>query len=241
MRERLQRLHAGAHDERERRQLDAARGRLVLQRRARGLDVGDVGFVELRDVRHVDPARVQARARDLLDATERPALDGTERSEVDDGHARQRGAGSAGRVSKRLTYALTSCSVMRPLAPVPWTLARSTPSSRAKRRIDGLACERENPGSPTTIPLAALPASSLACAGDGWMTGCNRGLAPRLHGSRPACYRPRPPQQARWPSPPRSARSRRPATPARRAAPSVRARCRRPTTARPSSPSRSRA
>ena len=78
---------------------------------------------------------------------------------------------AAGSVSNRLTCALTSCSVMRPLVPVPCTFARSTPSSRAKRRIDGLACERENPGSPTTIPAAPLPASSLAGAGDGWMTG----------------------------------------------------------------------
>src|SRR5678815_5885899 len=29
---------------------------------------------------------------------------------------------------------------MRPLGPLPWTCARSTPSSRANLRTDGLAC-----------------------------------------------------------------------------------------------------
>ena len=48
-------------------------------------------------------------------------------------------AGAAPCVSRRFTCAFTSCSVMRPLVPVPRTCARSTPSSRAKRRIDGLA------------------------------------------------------------------------------------------------------
>ena len=97
-RELLQRLHAGAHDEREQRELDAARRRLVLQPRAGRLDVGDVGFVELRDVRNVHPAGMQARPGDLLDAAQRLALDRAELREID---LRQRGNAAAGAAAGR--------------------------------------------------------------------------------------------------------------------------------------------
>src|SRR6185312_3316005 len=45
------------------------------------------------------------------------------------------------------TNAFTSSCVMRPLNPVPLTLVRSTPSSRASSRTDGPAWARENPAS----------------------------------------------------------------------------------------------
>ena len=49
--------------------------------------------------------------------------------------------------SDALTKLLMSSWVMRLLKPCPLTRARSTPSSRAKARTEGLACARENPGS----------------------------------------------------------------------------------------------
>ena len=50
---------------------------------AEGLELGDVGFVELRDVRDHHPVAVQVRARDLLDARQRLRLDRPELREVD--------------------------------------------------------------------------------------------------------------------------------------------------------------
>ena len=97
----LQRLHARAHHERQRRQLEAARRRLVLELHARGFHLGDVGLVELGHVRHVDPARVQPRARDLLDAAQRAALDRAERREVHRRHTRQRRAGHRRRLGQQ--------------------------------------------------------------------------------------------------------------------------------------------
>ena len=49
--------------------------------------------------------------------------------------------------SAPFTNALMSSCVMRPLKPRPVTRARSTPSSRANARTEGLAWARENPGS----------------------------------------------------------------------------------------------
>ena len=51
--------------------------------------VRDVGFIELRDVRDVDPARMQPRARDALDARQRLGFHGSELREVDYRHGGQ--------------------------------------------------------------------------------------------------------------------------------------------------------
>ena len=56
---------------------------------ARLLHLRDVGLVELRDVRQVHPARVQARPGDLLDPRQRLALDRAERGEIDGRDPRQ--------------------------------------------------------------------------------------------------------------------------------------------------------
>ncbi len=85
-----------ADDERERRELDAALLRLLLERRAALLELGDVGLVVLRDVRDVHPARVQARARDLLDTGQRLGLDRAVLREVDRRQRGQRGLRAAG-------------------------------------------------------------------------------------------------------------------------------------------------
>ena len=52
-------------------------------RLAEGLEVGDVGLVELRDVRDRDPVAVQVGAGELLDARQRLRLDRAELGEVD--------------------------------------------------------------------------------------------------------------------------------------------------------------
>src|SRR5204863_5394886 len=74
--------------------LDPALLRLVLERAATLLVLRDVRFVVLRDVRDVDPARVQARARDPLDPAQRLRLYGSVLREVD---GRQRGQRRAAR------------------------------------------------------------------------------------------------------------------------------------------------
>ena len=84
--------------------------------------------------------------------------------------------GRAGAVSSCLTYAFTSSAVIRPLRPVPVMRARSTPSSRAKRRTDGPACAREKPGSSMMGRAAAAcvagTRASLSAAG---RSRCRRG------------------------------------------------------------------
>ena len=59
---------------------------------ARVFELGDVRLVDLRDVRHVDPARLQPRTGNLLDAPERLDFDRAELREVDLRHLRQRAA-----------------------------------------------------------------------------------------------------------------------------------------------------
>ena len=119
-------LHARAQDERERRELDARLARLALELVARLFELGDVRFVDLRDVRDVDPARLQARAGDLLDAAERLDLDRrrTSRSRPPATFGSAPPPAAAGPAfSACLTKALTSSAVMRPLTPVPLTRA----------------------------------------------------------------------------------------------------------------------
>src|SRR5581483_3910651 len=73
----LQRPHAGTHDKRERRELDARLRGLLFQLVTRGLEIGDVSILKLSDVGNVHPARVQTRTRDLLNAGQRLGFDRT--------------------------------------------------------------------------------------------------------------------------------------------------------------------
>src|SRR5207302_320779 len=82
-REFLQRLHAGAHDESERRELDARGLRLVLEAGAQLFQLGDIRHVELRDVRNVHPASQQTRPGNALDARQRLHRRGAELRKVD--------------------------------------------------------------------------------------------------------------------------------------------------------------
>src|SRR5687768_17880049 len=72
-----------------------------------------------------------------------------------------------GPVSAFLTNALTSSSLMRPLSPLPVTRARSTPSSRAKRRSAGLACALRMSGSalPAGAAIGAVMRTVESCTG----------------------------------------------------------------------------
>ncbi len=101
-----------------------------------------------------------------------------------------------GPASAFFTKALTSSSLMRPLSPLPVTRARSTPSSRAKRRTDGLACAPRMSGS--AAPAAGAVMRCVAsCAGAG-AAAAGAGRAPRA--ARTAC----------WPLRPATSRRRRP-------------------------------
>ena len=119
------------------------------------LEVGDVGLVVGRDVRDHDPVAMQVGGRDLLDARQVLALDRAELGEVDLRPGQQveaAAAAGAGRLAARcaalrgagaapppLANASTSSRTMRPCSPVPLTLPRSTPSSRASLRTAGPA------------------------------------------------------------------------------------------------------
>ncbi len=86
-----------------------------------------------------------------------------------------------------LTTASTSSRVIRPPSPVPITPAKSTPTSRAKRRIAGPAAITP-PGSnssPTSCAGGGLTAIGLAGAGGG-ATGCTgaAGLEQRCRSNR---------------------------------------------------------
>ena len=106
IRERLQRGDARLHQQRQQgnpvRRLFVELG-LVVEALAEGVDVGDVGFVAMRDMGHVDPRGMQARPRDALDARQGHAFDRAEFGEVDDGDFRQAAAlGRAGAAERRL-------------------------------------------------------------------------------------------------------------------------------------------
>ena len=128
----------------------------LLSRDAEGLELGDVGLVVLGDVRDHHPVAGEVRAGDLPDPRQRLRLDRAELREVDRrprqqveraaADAARRCAGRAGRAPRSacLTKLCTSSWRMRPFGPVPATRARSTPSSRAKRRTDGEACAALN-------------------------------------------------------------------------------------------------
>src|SRR5690606_37546076 len=100
--------HQGARpqDERQRREPDAALLGLRLERVARLLERRDIGLVVLRDVRQVDPARVQPCAGDALDARQRLVFDLAELREIDLGHGRQGRAGRGRAAQDRLDVGL---------------------------------------------------------------------------------------------------------------------------------------
>ena len=99
IRELLQREHAGLDDEGERRELDALRLGLRLQLLAPLLQRGDVGLIVLRDVRDVEPARLQAWAGDLPHPGERHELDLAVLRKVHHRDFRQRRAGGSRRLA----------------------------------------------------------------------------------------------------------------------------------------------
>src|SRR5208282_598731 len=79
-----------------------------------------------------------------------------------------------GCASSLLTNACTSSLRMRCLGPWPATLVKSTPSSRAKRRTDGLACTvplLASTGSGATTTRVGFAADGGVAAG-GIATGC---------------------------------------------------------------------
>ena len=147
--------------------------RLLLERRAFLLELRDVGFVVLRDVRHVDPARVQPRARDLLDARQRLGFDAAVLREIDGRHRGQR----AGRTRPppcmiSLTNALTSSASHAALragaahaAEIDAELARELAHGRARMRF----AERRR-----RAATAALRAGAAARGAPAWRLGRGR-------------------------------------------------------------------
>jgi hypothetical protein len=146
----LQRRHRRLHHERQHADLDARLLELLVHLHAELLEVGDVGLVVGRHVRDHDPVAMQVGGRDLLDARQLLALDRAELGEVDlrprqqveatADAARQRPCGGAdGDGAPPFANASTSPRTMRPCSPVPLTLPRSTPSSRASLRTAGPA------------------------------------------------------------------------------------------------------
>src|ERR1700680_1899379 len=67
-----------------------------------------------------------------------------------------------GSESARLTNDCTSSRVTRPFGPLPVTVARSTPNSRANLLIEGLAC---------TAPLGATGGAAACAAADACAAG----------------------------------------------------------------------
>ena len=145
----LQRRDRRLHHERQHADLDAALLQLLVHLHAELLEVGDVGLVVRRDVRDDDPVAMQVGRRDLLDARQLLALDRAELREVDLRPRQQiEAAAAAGAAAfaagaaaapPLLANASTSARTMRPWSPLPLTLPRSTPSSRASLRTAGPA------------------------------------------------------------------------------------------------------
>ena len=133
--------------QREHRDLDVLL--LGVDRRAERFEIGDVGVVVLRDVRDHHPVAGEVRSRELLDARERHAFDRPELLEVDLRPRQQlqpEAAGDARRDGRRAVrervFDEALHVVARDAAVRAACRARCralTPSSRAKRRIAGLA------------------------------------------------------------------------------------------------------
>src|SRR6266705_4702212 len=134
IRELLERVGASLHQERERGELEALLFgdlRLLL---AVSFQLGDVGLVVLGDMRDPDPVAAQIPSRKFPDARQRPDFDRPELGEVDLRPVGEIEAQSAARGGARRR------SPHAALRAGPFTLARSTPSSRANLRTEGLAC-----------------------------------------------------------------------------------------------------
>ena len=89
LRELLQSPHHGAQYKGERCELYAQCGGTLLELGARGFQIGNVGLIELRDVRQIDPARMQPSAGYAPDSAERLSLHCTELRKVRHLHAWQ--------------------------------------------------------------------------------------------------------------------------------------------------------
>ena len=77
-----------------------------------------------------------------------------------------------------LTKPCTSSCSTRPLGPLPPTFARSTPSSRANLRTDGLACGREVVASFGSAGTGLVRGIGAAAAGaDSGLGAAGAGLA----------------------------------------------------------------
>ena len=137
--------------EREHRELDARLLVFLVERDAQRFEVGDVGIVELRDVRDHHPVAREVGAGDLPDARQRLGFDRAELREVRPAAtaagrapparaAAWRAPDARARASARFTNAARPSCEMRPFGPLPVTCARSTPSSRANLRTEGDAC-----------------------------------------------------------------------------------------------------
>ena len=150
---------ARLEDERRHRQLRA----LALLLLAERLQVGDVGQVVLRDVRDRAPGDRPAARRSSCGSTRTASCStGPHLREI----GQRRGGRSAVRRRRRRRRrcgrkSLTSSWVTRPVGPLPGTWPRSTPQSRASRRVAGPAG--------TTAPS---PAGAAGCGG---RAGCGAG------------------------------------------------------------------
>ena len=152
----LQRRDHGLDQEHQRRDLDV----LVLfaELLAEGLHLGDVGLVELRDVRDHRPVAREVGAGHLVDPRarlaprprrtwrSRPAATASAAGRRHRPPAAARAAGERAPSRRPARRALT----MRPPRSLPRTCVRSTPSSRANTRTAGLAYGR-SPRPPSDI------------------------------------------------------------------------------------------
>ncbi len=150
----------------------------------------DFSQVVLRDIRDADPVAVQIRAGNLLDLRQRLDFNLAVAAEIDLGWGgsskpRPLDAGAAAPVMTALTKASTSSRIMRPPRPLPVTRDRSIPSSRANRRMAGLAYGKLVPGQQpdpsTPVATAVLPPAAVGagyCHGSGWAGGWFEQLQP---------------------------------------------------------------
>ena len=172
----LQRRDHRLHDEGQRRHLDAALGVLLVDVRAELLELGDVGLVELSDVRDHHPVARQTRARQLLDARERLGLDRAVLGEVDLGPGRQPEIAEAATASLRRAAArerllherldvLLADTALRPGAG---DAGRSTRPARARSaRTPGLASTIVPDAAGRAPPPEPRQAQQLRSAGSG--------------------------------------------------------------------------
>src|SRR5205814_3081355 len=187
------RVELGVVPERERRRLEEEAGQregeAALARRLDvapndGVELGDVGAIEVRHVRDerrgqrhaLGDRAAEVRERLALDRSplrevrERGRLEATGASGLAAGRAgAARPAAGAGAAGTPPTAARTSASVTRPPGPEPRTVRRSTASSRASRRVAGVAAT----GPPARAGAGASTAGAVG-AGLGGGVGAPR-------------------------------------------------------------------